>query len=375
MRSKPRTPRAAAGRTSTPRGADGAIPGLGPTLSSVLAQSAASMPPIIMMSEAPTSASEGSCVDASGSTASGRSGVDPCLIKHQDLELHGVLGKGQFGIVHRAMWRTTPVAVKVLYHDCSRDSNDCFKREIRLMARLHHPNIAQFLGYSKLPELVLVLELFENGSLERYVPTYRPGVRTTLEFCRDMARAVEYLHGRRPHVLVHRDIKLPNFLVTKGLRVKLGDFGIACNLGSKQSPGAAPRELAELDGSMGGLDLSGGGLEPPRKGPVGGRLPTRSPAQLASDLKCRERMRNIHLDLSGGPEPPRKGGDPDAPHGEYELTAECGTVRFSGTCRSTDRACARRSSSAGTWPAPSSTCTAGGRASSSTGTSSRRTFW
>ena len=64
---------------------------------------------------------------------------------------------------------------------------------------------------------------------------FHTGVRTTLEFCRDMARAVEYLHGREPHITVHRDLKPPNFLVCKCLRIKLGDFGIARNLNSPRA--------------------------------------------------------------------------------------------------------------------------------------------
>ena len=132
---------------------------------------------------------------------------------------------------------------------------------------LHHPNIAQFLGYAKLgpDELVLVLELFENGSLEQYVPKERPGVRTTLEFCRDMARAVEYLHGREPHITVHRDLKPPNFLVCKCLRIKLGDFGIARNLNSPRarldaSGGGIPRvsSSSKLSSKAGDLDSSRG---------------------------------------------------------------------------------------------------------------------
>jgi serine/threonine protein kinase len=37
----------------------------------------------------------------------------------------------------------------------------------------------------------------------------------------DVARALQYLHGRRPAV-VHRDVKPPNFLVVRGLGLGLG---------------------------------------------------------------------------------------------------------------------------------------------------------
>ena len=75
---------------------------------------------------------------------------DPFRLSARDLDLREIIGTGAFGRVHTAKWRNTPVAVKVLFHDCSRDDVDMFHKEIRLMARLHHPNIAQFLGYAKL---------------------------------------------------------------------------------------------------------------------------------------------------------------------------------------------------------------------------------
>ena len=234
---------------------------------------------------------------------------DPFRLSARDLDLREVIGTGAFGRVHTAKWRNTPVAVKVLFHDCSRDDVGMFHKEIKLMARLHHPNIAQFLGYAKLgpDELVLVLELFENGSLEQYVPKERPGVRTTLEFCRDMARAVEYLHNMRTNIVVHRDLKPPNFLVCKCLRIKLGDFGIARNLNS-------PR--ARLDASGGGIPRVSSSSKLSSK--AGDLDSSRGPFFPGSAKEARAAAGD--LDSSRGPL--------DITGSEYELTTECGTARF-----------------------------------------------
>jgi len=48
-----------------------------------------------------------------------------------------------------------------------------------------------------------------------------------VQFCVEMALAIEYLHSRSPSIVIHRDIKPANFLLTASHRVKLGDFGIA----------------------------------------------------------------------------------------------------------------------------------------------------
>jgi len=164
----------------------------------------------------------------------------------------------------------------------------------RPQARLHHPNIAQFLGWAHVPGLALVVELFERGSLEAYVPRDRPGLKTSLSFCVDMARAVEYLHGRRPHIVVHRDIKPPNFLVSKCLRIKLGDFGIARHIRDKTKP---PSPVA--DGSTRQLDEGSTRRGPDRAnsfGPEDGLAPT---------LPTLRRVES-----------------------ENDLTTECGTARF-----------------------------------------------
>ena len=157
------------------------------------------------------------------------------------------------------------------------------------MATLHHPNIVQFLGYAHTPALALVLEIFENGSIEAYVPAKAPGVKRSHGFCVDMARAVEYLHSRRPRLVIHRDIKPPNFLLTTSLVVKLGDFGIAR---TRQGP---PRPARDLDSSDEGAPPT---PERPRAKSFGEKLLTR--------------MRQGSAESD------------DA----TDLTANCGTVRF-----------------------------------------------
>ena len=96
-----------------------------------------------------------------------------------------------------------------------------------MMATLHHPNIVQFLGFTRTPSLTLVIELFPEGSLEDYVRKRKSNAKTNLRFCFEMACAIEYLHSRSPSIVIHRDIKPANFLLTASHRVKLGDFGIA----------------------------------------------------------------------------------------------------------------------------------------------------
>lgn len=144
------------------------------------------------------------------------------------LDIMEKIGSGSFGVVKRARWRHTEVAIKVLYDDAMTDDKALFEKEVKIMSTLHHPNIVQFLGFCKIEqELALVIEFFPEGSIEQFVPREKPPPKTALRFCNEMALAIEYLHSRKPLIVIHRDIKPANFLLTASRRVKLGDFGVA----------------------------------------------------------------------------------------------------------------------------------------------------
>lgn len=46
-------------------------------------------------------------------------------------------------------------------------------------------------------------------------------------FAHSMASALLYLHEKREHCVVHRDIKASNIMLDSNLKEKLGDFGLA----------------------------------------------------------------------------------------------------------------------------------------------------
>jgi len=149
--------------------------------------------------------------------------IEPGLVK-QGAEI----GRGSFGVVRLAQWRHATIAVKILFKDAETEDKELFEKEVKIMATLHHPNIVQFFGYTRLPELALVIEWFPEGSLEDFVATKKATTPAKLVgFCVDMALAIEYLHARQPSIVIHRDLKPANFLLTGSHRVKLGDFGIA----------------------------------------------------------------------------------------------------------------------------------------------------
>lgn len=101
-----------------------------------------------------------------------------------------------------------------------------FEREGAILARLAHPNIARLLdaGVSADGQPYLILELVPGLRIDRYCDTQRLDVEQRLRLFGDVLAAVAHAHS---HLVIHRDIKPNNILVTGDGSVKLLDFGIA----------------------------------------------------------------------------------------------------------------------------------------------------
>ena len=187
-------------------------------------------------------------------------------IAPESLQVNAELGHGQFGRVFAGSWNGTNVAVKVLSDTRLKKNRELFVKEVEMMARMHHPHIVQFLGYCQhgpSSELCIVMELFRNRSVAEYcargaatAPAYLSAA-TKRRFCAEMAKAIAYLHNRKPTFLIHRDIKPSNFMLTNSLHIKLVDFGVSRLFGRRESEaaraaglrtlGASAAEIAEIE--------------------------------------------------------------------------------------------------------------------------------
>lgn len=66
--------------------------------------------------------------------------IDPAT-----LQLDRVIGEGEFGVVWKALWNGTTVAVKQL-KETSQVALGDFKTELNTLMKTHHPYTVQFLG-------------------------------------------------------------------------------------------------------------------------------------------------------------------------------------------------------------------------------------
>ncbi len=140
------------------------------------------------------------------------------------------VGAGGMGIVFAA-WDPTlgrKVAVKIL-HEAQRDAGkraERFIQEREILAGLEHPNIGHLLDAGETPEgrPYFVMEFVDGEPIDQFCDRQRLTTRQRLELMLPVFAAVTYAHQ---HLVVHRDLKPGNILVTQQGAPKLVDFGIA----------------------------------------------------------------------------------------------------------------------------------------------------
>jgi tetratricopeptide (TPR) repeat protein/predicted Ser/Thr protein kinase len=142
--------------------------------------------------------------------------------------LVGVIGRGGMGVVYLAERVdgevTQRAAVKLLQpglHDTQRER---FLQEREILAALTHPNIAHLLdaGHLEDGQPFLAMEYVEGKAIDVFTAGF--GVRQKIRLFLKVCSAVSYLHR---NLVVHRDLKPGNIVVTKDGEPKLLDFGIA----------------------------------------------------------------------------------------------------------------------------------------------------
>ena len=101
-----------------------------------------------------------------------------------------------------------------------------FHNEMQILADLNHPNIARLFDGGQTADGVpyLVMEYVEGSPINHYCNDRNLSTEQRLKLFCTVCDAVQYAHQ---HLVIHRDIKPGNILVTSEGLPKLVDFGIA----------------------------------------------------------------------------------------------------------------------------------------------------
>ena len=159
------------------------------------------------------------------------------VIMSEDKEI----GRGASGLVMEGRYQNQQVAVKQIHKDILHNSVilDEFKREVRIMASIKHPNLVRFIAAvfdddveRRLKSPLLVLELLQTDLRSAYQNGDIETQYQKISIFRDIAYGLHYLHEHLDPI-VHRDVSTANVLLESfqgspgSWRAKLSDFGSA----------------------------------------------------------------------------------------------------------------------------------------------------
>jgi len=141
------------------------------------------------------------------------------------------IGRGGMGAVYLALRDDAEyeqrAALKLVRPDAlTPDARRRFLSERQILARLSHPNIAHLLDGGTAPDgrPYLILEYVDGLPITAYADHNGLSTEARLRLFLEVTSAVAYAHR---NLVVHRDLKPGNILVTEGGVPKLLDFGIA----------------------------------------------------------------------------------------------------------------------------------------------------
>ena len=148
-----------------------------------------------------------------------------------DFDIIKELGEGSYAKVYLVMHKKTKIKYAIKAIDKlnieNKKEKSCFNREVEIMYKLDHPNIAKLYAHFEDNKFCyLLMQYIPNGNA--YDLLIKKGGHLNLELIssivRDVLRAVYYLHNMTPKV-IHRDIKPENILLDENNNAYLIDFG------------------------------------------------------------------------------------------------------------------------------------------------------
>ncbi|XP_034044572.1 serine/threonine-protein kinase Nek2-like [Thalassophryne amazonica] len=164
----------------------------------------------------------------------------------EDYEVLCSVGSGSFGTCQKIKRKSDGkilVWKVVRYREMKKDQLKRLLSEVKILMDLSHRNIVQYFHHFvdwEQKKLYIVMEHCEGGDLDTLIEHCQIrgmflSENFILRILLQLASALMHCH-RRPDrtVVLHQDLKPANVFLDKTLNVKLGDFGLAEVLPSKE---------------------------------------------------------------------------------------------------------------------------------------------
>ena len=154
------------------------------------------------------------------------------VISRNEIQMtENCLGRGGWGSVNEGTYCGCTVAVKQI-HDLilSPHNRLLFEREMNIASACRHPCLLQFIGATNDEGTPLFVTELMEMSLRALLAQRKLSETEITVISLDVARALNYLHQKKPHPIIHRDVSSANVLLWRQgdqWRGKVSDYGTA----------------------------------------------------------------------------------------------------------------------------------------------------
>ena len=162
--------------------------------------------------------------------------VDQLAALFPGYQIHGLIACGGMGAVYHAVQSSLDraVAIKILPREFGSDASfrTNFQTEAKSMARLNHPNLIGVYDFGEVDGMLYIIMEYVPGESLHHA-SYGGRLKGS-DAARIVAAICDGLAHAHENGVLHRDIKPANILLDSQARPKIGDFGLARPIGSRE---------------------------------------------------------------------------------------------------------------------------------------------